>query len=117
MNARGKFVFTVAMGFIRNARYAEAAVPGVSRRGDRHDKGVARSLTPHFATTASFPELYVDVHLFVAWNRRTRCVRLAPLYRIQHAATRAVPARQLMPCVSPEAALASGCLTGRASCL
>ncbi|WP_197413958.1 hypothetical protein [Terracidiphilus gabretensis] len=55
------------MGLIRNAGYAEAAVPGVSHnRGDGHDRGMARSLTPHFTTTASFPGLYVDVHLFVA---------------------------------------------------
>jgi hypothetical protein len=68
MDAWGKLVFTGAMGLIRNAGYAVAAVPGVSRRGDGHDRGVARSLTPHFTTTASFPGLYVDVHLFVAWS-------------------------------------------------
>ena len=66
MDAWGKLFFTAAVRLIRNAWYTETAVSGVSHRGDVHDRGMARSLTPHFTTTASFPGLYVDVHLFVA---------------------------------------------------
>src|ERR1700679_2647596 len=88
MNAWEKPVFNGAAGLTLNARCVETVVFGVSRRG--RSGGLARSLTPHFTTTASFPELYVDVHLFVAWNQRTHWVRLALLYRIHYAATRAM---------------------------